>query len=432
MWTALLGFVGGLFTIVSPCILPIIPLTFASALRRSPRSVAALLTGLATAFTLAMAVGIASARWITSAAVVGRTMSIVVLAGVGLTLLLPRVAAFVYAPVVGLGVRLLARIDPAQRETTSHVAATFGHVATGFAIGLLWAPCAGPILGALVTASVQDHGGRTLVPIAAFAAGAATMLAIAIGGGARVFGVLRHAGIADVGVRRVLGAAVLGTVVLMASGRDQLLFARAGLASTDRVEAALVARVRSSQRAGVVDVANVFHADRSIKLPSLDTPMPEFVGATTWINTSPLTRDSLKGKVVLIDFWTFQCYNCLNALPHVKALYEKYRERGFVVIGVHTPELPTERVVDNVRREVRRLGITYPVVVDNDYRIWNAYHNQYWPAAYYVDGRGEVRYSHFGEGAYLEQDAAVASLLDELRSARGRGTAFGQARRRAR
>ena len=143
--------------------------------------------------------------------------------------------------------------------------------------------------------------------------------------------------------------------------------------------------------------------------------MPGFTGATAWINSAPLTLDSLRGKVVLIDFWTFACYNCLNALPHVKALYEKYRQQGFVVVGVHTPELPQERVLDNVRREVTRLGITYPVVVDNDYTIWNAYHNQYWPAAYYVDATGELRFSHFGEGAYAEQDQAVARLLDEAR-----------------
>jgi thiol-disulfide isomerase/thioredoxin len=174
------------------------------------------------------------------------------------------------------------------------------------------------------------------------------------------------------------------------------------------------------------DVAAIFApsktaADRPIRgLRAEARPMPGFAGATTWINSAPLTPDSLRGKVVLIDFWTFQCYNCLNALPHVKALYEKYRKEGFVVIGVHTPELPQERVVENVRREVKRLGITYPVVVDNDYAIWNAYHNQYWPAAYYADASGELRFSHFGEGAYDEQDQAVARLLGEVKQPRTR------------
>ena len=138
-----------------------------------------------------------------------------------------------------------------------------------------------------------------------------------------------------------------------------------------------------------------------------------FTGATEWINSPPLTPEGLRGKVVLVDFWTFACYNCLNALPHVKKLEAKYRDKGLVVIGVHTPELPRERVLENVRREVKRLGVTYPVVVDNDYKIWNAYRNHYWPAAYYADATGKLRYHHFGEGRYDEQDRVVAKLLAE-------------------
>ena len=154
-------------------------------------------------------------------------------------------------------------------------------------------------------------------------------------------------------------------------------------------------------------------------LPELEGTLPGFPGATEWINSQPLTPAALRGKVVLVDFWTFACYNCLNALPHVKALAAKYRDQGLVVIGVHTPELARERVLDNVRREVKRLGIEYPVVVDNDYTIWNAFHNQYWPAAYYADATGKLRFYHFGEGKYDEQDRVVAKLLAEAASAAG-------------
>jgi thiol-disulfide isomerase/thioredoxin len=145
--------------------------------------------------------------------------------------------------------------------------------------------------------------------------------------------------------------------------------------------------------------------------------LPPFDGATEWINSPPLTSEGLRGKVVLVDFWTFARYNCLNALPHVKALAAKYGRQGLVVIGVHTPELARERVLDNVRNQVKRLGITYAVVVDNDYKIWNAFHNQYWPAAYYADRTGKLRFYHFGEGAYVEQDAVVARLLAEAPAA---------------
>ena len=115
----------------------------------------------------------------------------------------------------------------------------------------------------------------------------------------------------------------------------------------------------------------------------------------------------------MIDFWTYGCYNCLNALPHVKALYAKYKDRGFVVIGVHTPEFAHEKILENVQRAVTRLGVQYPVSVDNDYRIWSAFNNQYWPAAYFVDRTGHIRYHHFGEGKYEEQDAVVGELLSE-------------------
>ena len=151
----------------------------------------------------------------------------------------------------------------------------------------------------------------------------------------------------------------------------------------------------------------------TISLSQADGVLPGFAGATEWINSPALTPEALRGKVVLVDFWTFECYNCLNALPHVKELYAKYKDRGFVVIGVHTPEFARERVPDNVKRQVQKLGITYPVVIDNDNKIWNAFHNQYWPAAYYADAAGKMRFYHFGEGRYDEQDKVVAKLLAE-------------------
>ena len=150
-----------------------------------------------------------------------------------------------------------------------------------------------------------------------------------------------------------------------------------------------------------------------IALTKADGVLPGFEGGTEWINSPALTPAALRGKVVLVDFWTFECYNCLNALPHVKELYAKYKDRGFVVVGVHTPEFARERVPEHVRREVSKLGITYPVVIDNDNKIWSASHNQYWPAAYYADATGKMRFYHFGEGRYEEQDKVVARLLAE-------------------
>jgi peptide-methionine (R)-S-oxide reductase len=140
---------------------------------------------------------------------------------------------------------------------------------------------------------------------------------------------------------------------------------------------------------------------------------PGFDGGTEWINSAPLTASAVRGKVVLIDFWTFECSNCLNALPHVKELEAKYRDKGLVVVGVHSPELADEKVPANVRDAVHRLGVVYPVVLDPQYRIWNAFHNEYWPAVYLIDANGRIRYHHFGEGSYDEQDQVIRTLLDE-------------------
>ncbi|MCW5704190.1 MAG: thioredoxin family protein [Bradyrhizobium sp.] len=138
---------------------------------------------------------------------------------------------------------------------------------------------------------------------------------------------------------------------------------------------------------------------------------PNFVGISNWFNSPPLDIASLRGKVVLVNFWTYGCVNCVNALPHVTALYDKYKARGFVVVGVHTPEFPFERSAGNVQAALKRHGITYPVAQDNDSKTWNAYRNRYWPAQYIVDQNGRIVFQHAGEGQYREIERTVAGLL---------------------
>jgi thiol-disulfide isomerase/thioredoxin len=141
--------------------------------------------------------------------------------------------------------------------------------------------------------------------------------------------------------------------------------------------------------------------------------LPDLSGATAWINSPPLTPESLRGKVVVIDFWTYSCINCLRSLPYIQAWYDKYKESGLVVIGVHTPEFPFEKDEANVRKAVRNLGVDYPVAMDNDYRIWRGFNNRFWPAHYFIDATGRIRYHHFGEGNYEESEAWIRSLLEE-------------------
>ena len=141
--------------------------------------------------------------------------------------------------------------------------------------------------------------------------------------------------------------------------------------------------------------------------------MPPLTGATTWINSPPLTTEQLRGKVVLVDFWTYSCINCLRSIPYVKAWAEKYRDQGLVVIGVHTPEFAFEKSEANVRRNVQRLGVTYPVAMDNDFAIWRAFRNNYWPAHYFIDAQGRIRHHHFGEGDYEGSERVIQQLLKE-------------------
>jgi thiol-disulfide isomerase/thioredoxin len=139
---------------------------------------------------------------------------------------------------------------------------------------------------------------------------------------------------------------------------------------------------------------------------------PNFAGISNWFNSAPLNMTDLRGKVVLVDFWTYGCVNCVNTLPHVTELYAKYRDRGLVVVGVHTPEFPFERSASNVQAALKRHGVTYPVAQDNDSRTWNAYRNQYWPAQYIVDQSGKIVFQHDGEGQYEQMDRIIARLLN--------------------
>lgn len=156
---------------------------------------------------------------------------------------------------------------------------------------------------------------------------------------------------------------------------------------------------------------------QAAKPPLLDRgPAPELAGVKTWLNSQPLSLRQLRGKVVLVDFWTYSCINCIRTLPHVARLYETYKNQGLVVIGVHTPEYPFERSTDNVRAATKRFGLTYPVAQDNDYATWNAFRNQYWPAAYLIDQDGRIVHTQVGEGGYAEMDAAVKALLQRRSS----------------
>jgi cytochrome c biogenesis protein CcdA/peroxiredoxin len=409
-----LAFLGGVLTILSPCILPIVPLVFARSERGFAREIAPMLGGLAVAFTAAALIATATAHWLIVANVLGRDIALVLFAIVGISLVSTRAAEWIARPATRAGAALLG----AHRDAAS--ATPLRNIVLGMAVGLLWAPCAGPILGVLIAAAATTDAPRAASLFLTFALGAAMSLAVVLSLGSKLIARIKRAGATEIAVRRVLGVATIITVIAIFLGYDQLLFGKGGLVKTASAEEHLVSaltpdRVQPHPPGMSLDE---FAADEdalaaAIHLDKLDGDLPGFEGGTEWINSGALSPQALKGKVVLVDFWAFMCYNCLAALPHVKELYAKYKDRGFVVVGVHTPELGPERVPQGVRDAVKRLGITFPVVIDNDNKIWNAFHNQYWPAAYFADATGKLRFYNFGEGRYDEQDKVVAKLLAE-------------------
>lgn len=404
MLLLVLAFLGGVLTIFSPCILPVLPFVFARAEGSFRRSTLPLLVGMAATFALFAALASAGGQWIVRTNEYGRIAALAIMAALGVSLFVPAVAEWFMRPLVRLGAKLRARVQPAGGQ-----ASRTGAVVLGAAIGLLWAPCAGPILGLVLgVAALSGLSTWTLGLLLAFAAGAAVSLAIAMLAGQRVFQWLKRGLGAEAWLRRALGAAVLAAVVAIALGADTQLLAAVQYVNTNGLEQRLVAVLAHPRP---VRAASAPQAQQ-VKLDE-EGPMPSLSGATAWINSPRLTRKSLRGKVVLIDFWTYSCINCLRSLPYIEGWAQKYKSQGLVVIGVHSPEFAFERDLSNVRAAVERLKLTFPIAVDSNHKIWNAFNNEYWPADYFVDASGNIRFHHFGEGQYDESERVIQELLAE-------------------
>jgi cytochrome c biogenesis protein CcdA/thiol-disulfide isomerase/thioredoxin len=390
------SFIGGLLTIVSPCILPVLPFVFARAGLPFRKSGLPLLAGMAITFALVASLATVAGDWIIRANQYGRWIAMGLFGIFGVSLLFPALADRVSQPMVRLGARLQQQPD-AQPSMT-------GSILLGVSTGLLWTPCAGPILGLILTgAAVEGSSSQGAALLLAFAAGSACALALALLAGNRMFQLMKRSLGVEMWVRRVLGVAVLAGVFGIAMGWDTGVLARVSLtpgAGTTKLEERLIERFRPPMQARSVALAN-------------EGVMPPLDGAVQWINSPPLTKDGLRGKVVLVDFWTYSCINCLRSIPYVEAWSEKYKSAGLVVIGVHTPEFAFERDKANVAKAVTDLKLTYPVAVDSNRTIWTAFRNSYWPAHFFIDGQGRIRHHHFGEGDYQESEQVIQQLLAE-------------------
>lgn len=404
-----LAYLGGILTVLSPCILPVLPFVFARSDQPFRKSGLPLLCGMAATFTLVASLATMGGAWAVRANQFGRVAALILFGVFGLTLLFSSLAERLSRPLVQLGSKLSGNLDSSPSLLSSFV--------LGIGTGLLWTPCAGPILGLILTgAAVSGASPHTTILLLVYAAGAATSLALALLAGGRVFAAMKRSLGADLWIRRILGAAVLAGVAAVAFGVDRGVLTRLSLASTSNFEQRLVALAgpsKSERPPMKVDANPAMMMSAGGNSAGAPDALPDLSGATAWINSPPLTPESLRGKVVVIDFWTYSCINCLRSLPYIQAWYDKYKESGLVVIGVHTPEFPFEKDEANVRKAVRNLGVDYPVAMDNDYRIWRGFNNRFWPAHYFIDATGRIRYHHFGEGNYEESEAWIRSLLEE-------------------
>jgi cytochrome c biogenesis protein CcdA/thiol-disulfide isomerase/thioredoxin len=428
MLLIVLAYLGGALTILSPCILPVLPFVFSRADQPFVRSGLPLLAGMAITFAVVATLAAVGGGWVTQANQYGRWLAVALLGIFGLTLLLPSFAERLMRPLVSAGNRLseFAQADGQQVRASSSFL-------LGIATGLLWAPCAGPILGLVLTgAALRGASVGTTLLLVAYAAGAATSLAVALLIGGRVFAAMKRSLGAGEWIRRGIGAAMLLGVVAISLGLDTGVLARVSTVATGGIEQKLVDRlsggsvsakpvnndtITPAQTTTATDAAAapaMMRAAASVETPlPVEGELPPLSGAIQWLNSPPLTAQDLRGKVVLVDFWTYSCINCLRSLPYVKAWAQKYRDQGLVVIGVHAPEFAFERNVDNVKRATHDLGIDYPVAIDNNYAIWRAFGNQYWPAHYFVDAKGQIRFHHFGEGDYAHSEQVIQQLLAE-------------------
>ncbi|WP_203462283.1 cytochrome c biogenesis protein/redoxin [Enterobacter cloacae] len=393
----IIAFLGGMISLLSPCTLPVIPLLFAG-FQGQRRHILALLAGMIVMFTLVALVATAASSWIAQATIAGRWVALVVLAIAALALIFPTFAQRIAGPAVSAGNLLNTR----SGQTRGMISALLA----GLAVGLLWSPCAGPILGAIFSLNIAGHSAiATGALLAAYGSGCALMLGLLVAGGRTLMAPLRARSALMERLRKGAGVVMLATVAFNATGMTSVLKGANGVA--DRLENSLLSLAKPTTTP--VKLQPVVMTEPSSQLPSLS-------GGTGWINGDPVTSDSLRGKVVLIDFWTWDCINCQHTLPYVRDWAKKYQSQGLVVIGVHTPEYPWEKPLASVQKAVTKWQLPYRVVTDNNYQIWNAFGNQYWPAHYYFDAKGQLRYTSFGEGNYDQQEKVILQLLKEARS----------------
>jgi cytochrome c biogenesis protein CcdA/thiol-disulfide isomerase/thioredoxin len=423
------AFIAGAATAVSPCVLPVLPVALSAGVTGGRRRPLGVVTGLALSFTFATValVYLISALGLPDSLL--RTLAIVALIGFGVCLLVPRLGDRLEARLSRLGPT--GGVGGAGGGAREHGGFWSG-LLVGGGLGFVYAPCAGPILAGVITVSASQSltAGRLAVALAYGIGSAVVLYALMLGGRRLTARLARRSG----GFQMAMGAVMVVIALLMLGNYDTRF--ETAIASdlpsflvdpTSGLESSHIAKTQLAALRGhkARQDAGLHAADAGLVLPVIE-PAPEIRGTQDWFNTPgdrPVSLASLRGHVVLVDFWTYTCINCIRTLPYLNAWYAKYHRDGFDIIGVHTPEFPFEHSAANVAAAIQQNGIKYPVVQDNNYATWDAYKNEYWPAEYLIDARGRIRLADFGEGDYETKQRAIRSLLVEAGAAAGLGGA---------
>ncbi len=426
----LFALIAGAGTAITPCVLPVVPALLASSATGGRRRPVGIVIGLGVTFTIAIVLLAQLVKGVGLASGAARTLAIVVLIVFGVALLIPDLTARIEAPLSRLG-----RFGPKSRGT-----GFWSGVGVGAALGFVCAPCAGPILAAVTSVSASSGANARVILVAiSYSVGLCAVLLVYAFAGRAVIDRIRRVGRGNT-VNRALGVVLLATGVLMIFNVDVRF--EEDLAKDTSLPAVFVDPTRALENSSAVQkrLASLrptsrfvtaqkeastkpvsTAAEREVAIPGVKTPSlsdlgtaPNFTDNQDWFNTpgdKPLTLAGLRGHVVLVDFWTYTCINCLRTLPFLKGLYAQYHKYGLDIVGVETPEFTFEQEASNVRQAISSDGIRYPVVQDNKYGTWNAWQNEYWPAEYLIDAKGRVRHVQFGEGDYKQSEAAVRALL---------------------
>ena len=417
------AFLSGLVTIAAPCIWPILPIVLSSSATGGKRRPLGVTLGIITSFSI-LTLSIAyivriipfDTEWL-------RYISVAIITFLGLSLIIPKLGAFIETAVSRLG----NTFQP--KKTNQNDAGFHGGFLTGLSLGVVWTPCAGPILATIATlAATRAVSFDLILVMIAYMIGVAIPLFIFSVAGQKLFNKTRQLSQYTGIIQKIFGVIMIATAFLILTGYDRILQTKllnavpaysnfitkleSNALVTKQLDALSGREVNNDQPVPTMQFPK---AKDLGGLPKLG-PAADFVGIETWLNSEALTMEDLKGKVVIVDFWTYTCINCIRTLPYVTGWYEKYKDDGFVVIGVHTPEFEFEKKTENVEGAIKQYEINYPVAQDNDFKTWRAYDNRYWPAKYLIDANGIVRYTHFGEGEYDVTEENIQKLLKEAGS----------------